>query len=463
MKYPSCTVMMILANAIFVNSFAFGPPSPSLPITTHTRHSQQSLVALYMSSESEWESMTVDQLKNELRSRGLKVSGKKQELLDRLVETLSENEEEEDDEEEEEEYEDDNEDISVETKDTSTVTTETSSQKLTFATLGLTPTFQQCAKTMGWANPTPIQKLTIPAILNELNSNDRGNYNSVWSEAPTGSGKTGGYALPLMQLLTQQKRQSQLSSSSSSSSTLVKQNKGKVKALILVPTRELAMQISWVIQDMKEAIPPKYQSTHLNSLVIHGGVPLEPQIQAMAAQRKSGKGIDILIATPGRLVDVLLHYTKQEEEGIFAKKQRKQKNVELDLEKAADAALEQKLLAALDNTGKTDASLTLQKLMDAKLDKIDAQDADGRNMLSDMLDSLQYLVIDEADRLLGQPFQKELDPLLKLLPSWSRQYLDNDKDFDGTMKSMLFSATFPEQIQPRYVRVINELDDFESY
>lgn len=313
----------------------------------------------------------------------------------------------------------------------------------TFEMLGLTSTFQQCTNAMGWKNPTPIQKLTIPAILKL----DEENYNSVWSEAPTGSGKTGGYALPLLQLISQQKRKAQISSDD------ISQNKnGKVTALILVPTRELAMQINWVFSDLADALPKKFQSNKLNHLVIHGGVPLEPQIQALASRRKSGSNVDVLIATPGRLMDVLLHYTKKtddQDKSNKKKKFQKVKDSDIDYEKAADAALEQKLLAALDDTGKRDTSLTLQNLMDIKLDKIDSSDVDGRNLISDMLDSLSYLVVDEADRLLGQPFQKELDPLLQLLPSWSKSTEENEEFDSSVMKSMLFSATFPEQIQPR--------------
>ena len=340
----------------------------------------------------------------------------------------------------------------------------------TFAMLGLTPTFQHCTQSMGWKNPTPIQKLTIPAILkfghNENDSN-LPTYNSIWSEAPTGSGKTGGYTLPLLQIISQQNREAQINNDDQ---YINKRDEGKVKALILVPTRELAIQINWVLQDLILGLPKKFKSNQqrqIHHMVIHGGVPLEPQIQALASRRSSGLGVDILVATPGRLVDVLLHYTKSNKEMQTGNKKQKlsPKKLETDLEKARDAALEQKLLAALDVTGKTDTYLTLQNLMDAKLDTISSFESDGRNQIHDMLDSLQYLVVDEADRLLGQPFQKELDPLLQLIPSHSwlnkarslsdsdeENFMDNDLSHQknqNMVKSMLFSATFPEQIQPR--------------
>ena len=116
--------------------------------------------------------------------------------------------------------------------------------------------------------PTPIQEYTIPLILNKKD---------VIASAQTGTGKTGAFALPILQLLYD------------------KQNEGKsgkkIRALIISPTRELAIQIN---DDFNKY--SKY--TNLKSAVVFGGASIDPQKEILK------KGIDILIATPGRLLDL---------------------------------------------------------------------------------------------------------------------------------------------------------------
>ncbi len=116
--------------------------------------------------------------------------------------------------------------------------------------------------------PTPIQEYTIPLILEGKD---------IIASAQTGTGKTGAFALPILQLL------------------YYKQNEGKAgkktRALIISPTRELAIQIN-------DSFNKYSKYTNLKSAVIFGGASIEPQKEILK------KGIDILIATPGRLLDL---------------------------------------------------------------------------------------------------------------------------------------------------------------
>jgi ATP-dependent RNA helicase RhlE len=135
-----------------------------------------------------------------------------------------------------------------------------------FNNLGLLPSLLKAINEKGYDKPSPIQEKAIPVIL-------RGK--DVLASAQTGTGKTAGFTLPMLQLLTK-----------SSNS----QNR-KIKALILTPTRELAAQI---YENVKE------YSAHIDliSTVIFGGVNQNPQVS------KIKRGVDILIATPGRLLDL---------------------------------------------------------------------------------------------------------------------------------------------------------------
>jgi superfamily II DNA/RNA helicase len=159
-------------------------------------------------------------------------------------------------------------------------------------------------------------------------------------------------------------------------------------------------------------------------MVLHGGVPLQPQIASLADAARDGTTIDVLVATPGRLVDVLTYYSK--EGGDTS---------------AKDSALERRLLEALDKQGSsTDATLSLEQLEALNLDTIDS-DANARSNLVNLLAGLEYLVLDEADRLLARAFASELDSVLDLLPA--------------KVTSWMFSATFPKAIEP-------QLDQFLS-
>ena len=142
---------------------------------------------------------------------------------------------------------------------------------MSFFSLGLTEPLLRAVAVREYSVPTPIQTTAIPAIL-------RGG--DVWASAQTGSGKTAAYALPLLQILSARTRP-----------------RGRfVRALIIVPTRELAAQIGETICHYE-----RYLSPSLKTLVVHGGVSINPQMMAL------GGGADIVVSTPGRLLDLIAH------------------------------------------------------------------------------------------------------------------------------------------------------------
>ena len=135
-----------------------------------------------------------------------------------------------------------------------------------FTDLGLAPPLLKAIQEKGYTEPSPIQEKAIPQILKGKD---------VLASAQTGTGKTAGFTLPLLQLLSKQQPSGHR----------------KVRALVLTPTRELAAQI---YENVKE------YSTHIDirSTVIFGGVNQNPQIATLR------RGVDVLIATPGRLLDL---------------------------------------------------------------------------------------------------------------------------------------------------------------
>lgn len=139
---------------------------------------------------------------------------------------------------------------------------------MNFSDLNLIEALLKTLKKIAYEKPTPIQKEAIPLLLQGKD---------ILACAQTGTGKTAAFALPLLQKLFK-KRQSD--------------NKSKVEALILAPTRELAIQIH-------ENITTYAKETKLKSVLILGGVNQDPQVRALK------KGVDIIIATPGRLNDLI--------------------------------------------------------------------------------------------------------------------------------------------------------------
>src|SRR5574343_411097 len=198
--------------------------------------------------------------------------------------------------------------------------------EVTFADLGLAPELLRALNDMGYSKPTPIQAKAIPLVVSGKD---------IMGGAQTGTGKTAAFTLPILQRI--------LPFASSSPSPA----KHPVRALILAPTRELAMQVY-------ESVKSYSKHTHLRCMCAFGGVDIKPQIAELK------KGVEILVATPGRLLDHV-----------------ENKSVSFN--------------------------------------------------------SVQALVLDEADRMLDMGFIPDVTRILKMLPA-QRQ-------------SLLFSATFSDEIK----------------
>ena len=218
-----------------------------------------------------------------------------------------------------------------------------------FTELGLIPPLLARLTELEYQQPTPIQAQAIPSVLAGRD---------LIAGANTGSGKTATFALPLLQKLAQDQSQLQHAEKPLTSKGN-KSNKGNyVTGLILVPTRELAKQVADSI---------KSYAVHFNgaikTLAVSGGVSANTQMLALRG------GTDILVATPGRLLDLI-----------------------------------------------------------------------SSNAIK--LDRVNTLVLDEADRMLSLGFTDELSALLALLPS--------------SKQTLLFSATFPEQVQTLTQELLND-------
>jgi ATP-dependent RNA helicase RhlE len=197
---------------------------------------------------------------------------------------------------------------------------------MSFEDLGLRPEILRAVAEQGYTEPTPIQAQAIPVVLEGRD---------MMAGAQTGTGKTAAFTLPLLHRLATQ------------ASTSTSPARHPVRALILTPTRELAAQVEESVRKYGKFLP-------LKMTVIYGGVNMNPQIEALRT------GVDIVVATPGRLLD---HVQQR--------------------------------------------SINLSKV--------------------------EFLVLDEADRMLDMGFLPDLKRILDLLPA-QRQ-------------SLLFSATFAEEIK----------------
>lgn len=138
---------------------------------------------------------------------------------------------------------------------------------MTFVSLGLIDPLLRALDTLGYATPTPVQVQAIPAVLAGRD---------LMAAAQTGTGKTAGFALPLLQRLTMQGPQVAANS---------------VRLLVLVPTRELAVQVY-------DSFCAYGQNLPLRMALAYGGVSINPQMM------KLRRGADLLVATPGRLLDL---------------------------------------------------------------------------------------------------------------------------------------------------------------
>ena len=216
---------------------------------------------------------------------------------------------------------------------------------MSFSSLGLSSDLLLAIAKQGYTNPYPIQIEAIPAILNGKD---------VFGVAQTGSGKTAGFALPILQLLKKKHTESR-----------------HIRVLVIVPTRELAIQIADVFGSLAQNLPfrPK-------TLAIYGGVSINPQMMQI-------QGTDILVATPGRLLDLI-------------------------------------------------------------------------NSNAVHLNSLETLVLDEADKILNLGFKEEMDKILALVPK--------------RRQTLLFSATKSDDVKsikakllsdPIVIEIIPEENNFE--
>jgi ATP-dependent RNA helicase RhlE len=205
-----------------------------------------------------------------------------------------------------------------------------STDTLNFDQLGLSPAILDAVKEQGYDTPSPIQQKAIPAVLTGKD---------VMAAAQTGTGKTAGFTLPILELLSQGQRA----------------NNNQVRALIVTPTRELAAQVADNVE--------KYSANlKLSSSVVFGGVKINPQMMRLR------RGADVLVATPGRLLDLY-----------------------------------------------------------------------GQGAIK--FDTLEVLVLDEADRMLDMGFIHDIKKILKILPT-KRQ-------------NLLFSATFSDDIKALAKGLVN--------
>jgi ATP-dependent RNA helicase RhlE len=138
---------------------------------------------------------------------------------------------------------------------------------MSFSKLGLSAPIVKAVADLGYTKPTPIQKESIPAVLSGKN---------ILGTSQTGTGKTASFVLPMLEKLSKSKIQ-----------------RGKrIRALILTPTRELAVQI-------EESVAQYSKYLDLSSMALYGGVDVEPQKERLI------EGVEILVATPGRLLDLV--------------------------------------------------------------------------------------------------------------------------------------------------------------
>jgi ATP-dependent RNA helicase DeaD len=134
-----------------------------------------------------------------------------------------------------------------------------------FASLGLAAPLVAAVTALGYEEPTPIQSEAIPVLLSGAD---------MLGQAATGTGKTAAFALPLLDKLSRD----------------AKTDRGKARALVLVPTRELAMQVA-------EALHKYAKGSQLNVVPVYGGAPMDHQIRALR------RGAEVVVGTPGRVLD----------------------------------------------------------------------------------------------------------------------------------------------------------------
>ena len=241
-------------------------------------------------------------------------------------------------------------------------------QATSFAELGLRPELLRAVDEAGYTTPTPIQVQAIPVILDGRD---------VMGGAQTGTGKTAGFALPILQKLAP------LANTSPSPA------RHPVRALILTPTRELAVQV-------EESFRTYGKHTKLRSTVVYGGVDIKQQLAIVRG------GVEILVATPGRLLDHIEHksvYLGQVEIFVLDEADRM-----LDMGFIPDI---KRIMALLPVTAKRQNLLfsatfshEIKKLADQLLNAPQLIEVAKRNTAADTVTQTVYKVPAEAKRML---------------------------------------------------------------
>ncbi|AFJ47690.1 ATP-dependent RNA helicase RhlE [Shimwellia blattae] len=209
---------------------------------------------------------------------------------------------------------------------------------MSFESLGLNPDILRAVAEAGYSEPTPVQRQAIPVVLAGRD---------LMASAQTGTGKTAGFTLPLLQRLINNQPHAK--------------GRRPVRALILTPTRELAAQVGENVRQYSSYL-------NIRSLVVFGGVSINPQMMKLRG------GVDVLIATPGRLLDL-----------------------------------------------------------------------EHQNAVS--LDSVEILVLDEADRMLDMGFIHDIRRVLAKLPA--------------RRQNLLFSATFSDEIKSLAGKLLHNPEEVE--
>ena len=138
---------------------------------------------------------------------------------------------------------------------------------MSFTTTGLSPILSGAVERLGYIQPTPIQSQSIPVVLRGAD---------LFARAQTGTGKTAAFGLPMIERLLVRSRHARGSR--------------RMRGLVLVPTRELAIQV-------QRALATYGAPVNVRAVAIVGGVAMRPQVDALR------NGVDIVVATPGRLID----------------------------------------------------------------------------------------------------------------------------------------------------------------
>lgn len=156
---------------------------------------------------------------------------------------------------------------------------------MTFQELGLSEALLKAIDEAGYVHPMPVQEAVIPFLLQQ----DR----DVVALAQTGTGKTAAYGLPVLQRIAPHAPSLEEGLYADDSLVSERSERRPTQAVVLAPTRELCLQIADDLEGFSKYIPD------LRLLAVYGGTNIEPQIRALK------HGVDIIVATPGRLIDLM--------------------------------------------------------------------------------------------------------------------------------------------------------------